>query len=353
MNLPTFFKSGVLVALALLAGGCSSAKPTAVVAKAASDSATPLRIAFVSNNAEEFWLIAKAGTAKAEKDLGVKVEFRMPARGNAEDQRQRIEDLITSGVRYFAVSVNDAANQVDFYNDIITNKGCTVITQDSDLPAGSKRLCYIGTNNFAAGKSAGDLVKKALPEGGKVAIFVGKLDVQNAVERRNGVIATLAGLSTFDEADALVKKGYPITAGKYTILGTLTDNVKQTQCKANAEDLMTKTPDLGCMVGLWAYNPPQLLLAAKDQNKLGKVKIVGFDENLETLQGVRDGQIVGTIVQQPFEFGYQSIKTLVDVARGDKSTIPAGGIKYVEHKVIDSSNVDAFEKQLNELKGKK
>ena len=69
-------------------------------------------------------------------------------------------------------------------------------------------------------------------------------------------------------------------------------------------------PDLACLVGLYAYNPPQLLLAVKDQKKLGQVKIVAFDENRETLQGIRDGHIVGTVVQQPFEFGYQSIKTL-------------------------------------------
>jgi ribose transport system substrate-binding protein len=174
--------------------------------------------------------------------------------------------------------------------------------------------------------------------------------VQNAVERRNGVIASLAGLKTMDQAEALLGKGYPIAAVPYSILGTYTDDAKDAQCKANAEDLLTKTPDLGCMVGLWAYNPPQLLLAAKDQKKLGTVKIVGFDENLETLQGIRDGHIAGTIVQQPFEFGYQSVKVLTEVARGNKSVIPPNGIMYIPHQVIEKANVDEFAKKLAELK---
>jgi ribose transport system substrate-binding protein len=52
-------------------------------------------------------------------------------------------------------------------------------------------LCYVGTNNVEAGRAAGRLVRKVLPEGGKVAIFVGRLDVQNAIERRQGVLEAL------------------------------------------------------------------------------------------------------------------------------------------------------------------
>ncbi len=129
-------------------------------------------------------------------------------------------------------------------------------------------------------------------------------------------------------------------------------NTDAAEKEIEADDTITKHPDIACMVGLWAYNAPQIMLAAKDQGKLGKIKIVSFDEQKETLDGIRSGDIVGTIVQQPYEFGYRSIKTLVDVARGNKSTLPPGGIGYIEHQVIDKTNVDAFEKKLNELRGK-
>ncbi len=338
-----------LVCLTVL--GCSQPNPTKVVPKAGGGGEA-LRVAFISNNAHEFWKIAEAGVRQAEKDLGVKAEFRMPSRPTPEEQRQIIEDLITSGVKHFAVSPNDAENQVSFYQSKM-KEGITFIMQDNDLPPGSNRLCYLGTNNFAAGQAAGELVKKAIPDGGKVAVFVGKLDNLNAPARRNGVIAALAGLKTMEEAEALVKKGYPIAAGKYQILGTYTDEAKEPQCKANAEDVMTKHQDVACMVGLWAYNAPQIMLAAKDQGKLGKIKIVSFDEQQETLDAIRRGDIIATVVQQPYEFGYQSVKTLVEYAKGNKSVIPPDGIRHIEHKVIDKENVDGFEKKLNELKGKK
>src|SRR5262245_9742500 len=64
-----------------------------------------------------------------------------------------------------------------------------------------------------------------------------------------------------------------------------------------------------CMVGLWAYNPPAILSALKDsKDRLGKVKVVGFDENEDTLKGIADGHIYATVVQDPFGFGYQSVR---------------------------------------------
>ena len=83
-----------------------------------------------------------------------------------------------------------------------------------------------------------------------------------------------------------------------------------------------------CLIGLWAYNPPAILTAVKDKDKLGKVKIVGFDENDVTLRGVADGHIHGTVVQNPFEFGYESVKLMAQIwLKGDRSGLPANGIR--------------------------
>ena len=67
-----------------------------------------------------------------------------------------------------------------------------VITQDSDAPE-SNRVCYVGTNNYKAGVEAGKLLKQVLPDGGKIMIFVGSLDAQNAQDRRQGIIDQLSG----------------------------------------------------------------------------------------------------------------------------------------------------------------
>ena len=338
-----------LAVLLALLPGCSSEsgpKPAADAGPAgeANDkqSGDEIKLAFISNNPFEFWTIARRGTEKAAKEFNVDCEFHMPAQGTPAEQRQIIEDLMSKGVQGIAISPNDAENQAPFLNEIAEQT--PLITQDSDLPPGSKRLCYIGTNNYEAGKAAGKLVKQAMPDGGRIVIYVGKLDVQNAMERRQGVLDELAGQEDADGPEL----------GKYTLLATMTDDAKQEQCKANVEDTLVKhgaEPETLCLVGLWEYNPPAMLAAVKGADLQGKVKIVGFDENEATLQGILDGHIVGTVVQNPFEFGYQAVKLLAAIARGDKSLIPEGEIMYIDHRVITSENAEKFREELRKLKG--
>jgi len=87
----------------------------------------------------------------------------------------------------------------------------------------------------------------------------------------------------------------------------------------------------------------------KEAGKLDKIRIIGFDEDPITLGGVKEGSIVGTVVQQPFEWGYQGMKLMAKYIEGDKSGIPGNGIIIVPGKVIDKSNVDDFMGQMKQM----
>ena len=298
-------------------------------------------VAFVTNNPYEFWTIARRGTEKGAKEFDAIVDFKMPARGTTEEQREIVEDLVAKGVSGISISPIDSDNQASFLNEIAGR--VSLLTHDSDLPAGSGRLCYIGTENYTAGTAAGKLVRECMPDGGNIVIYVGKMDAQNAKERRQGVLDELAG-----EKDAAGPQ-----YGKYTLLDTMTDDANQDKCKSNVEDTLVKygaDADKLCLVGLWAYNPPAMLSAVQGAGLAGKVRMVGFDENEETLQGVKDGHIYGTVVQQPFEFGYNAVRILAGLARGDRSVLPDGGILFIPHREITRDNVDAFWDELKKLK---
>ncbi len=309
-------------------------------------------VAFITNNSYDFWKIAERGTQKAAQEFNVDVAFKMPASGgSAEEQRRFIEDLMSKGIKGIAISPNDAENQTQFLKTI--NAKIPLITQDSDVPDPSARRCYIGTDNYTAGRAVGELVKKAVPNGGQLVIYVGKLDVQNAQERRQGVLDELAGRERGKGDPAEKNHQY----GKFTLLDTMTDDGKSEKCQANAEDTLVKFPEVACMVGLWEYNPPAILRAVRKQGKQGKVVIVGFDENDETLDGIKQGYVYATVVQNPFEFGYLAVKILAALARGDDSVLKGSQLDaehrlYVPHRVITKENVEKFHKELNELKGK-
>ena len=85
-----------------------------------------------------------------------------------------------------------------------------------------------------------------------------------------------------------------------------------------------KYPDVACLVGLWSYNGPAILNAVRSAGKAGKVKIVCFDEEDETLAGVAAGDIYGTVVQQPYEFGKQAITQMAKYLGGDKDALAGG-----------------------------
>ncbi len=148
-----------------------------------------ITIAFVSNNAEDFWTFAEAGAKVAAREEKVNLIFRKPNMGNVQEQNTIIEDLVGK-VKGIAVSVNEPDSQKDFLDKIAAQ--VPLITVDNDAP-GTKRICYLGTDNIKAGREVGKLVKEVMPEGGHIAIFVGKAEPVNAKERTKGVLDELAG----------------------------------------------------------------------------------------------------------------------------------------------------------------
>src|SRR5687768_13948266 len=127
-----------------------------------------LRLAFVTNNTSDFWTIARKGTEKADTELNdVTVDFRIPSEGTAADQKRLLDDLLAKGVEGIAVSPVDPDNQIQAINEVA--KRVLLVTQDSDAPK-SDRAFYVGTDNVAAGRTAGGLIKEALPQGGKIMV---------------------------------------------------------------------------------------------------------------------------------------------------------------------------------------
>lgn len=341
------FQHAFLAALAACLFAAVSAGPAAGAAAAGGGKPKP-RIAYVTNGVDPFWVIAQKGAMDAAAKFNADVEVIMP--DGANDQKQKIEDLLTQGVDGIAISPIDAKNQTPLINEAA--KKTMVITHDSDAPE-SDRLLYIGMDNYKAGRMCGQLVKQAIPEGGKVAIFVGRLEQDNARLRRQGVIDELMGRdedpSRFDPPDAEVKdKG-----SKYHVVGTRTDQFDRAQAKSNMEDMATLHPDLKCAVGLFAYNPPACLEGLKRVGKLGEVKVVAFDEQDATLQAIKDGECYGTVVQNPYMYGHESVRVLAGLHRGVTRGMPKGKFLDIPARKITKENVDEFWADLRDKTAKK
>jgi ribose transport system substrate-binding protein len=208
-----------------------------------------------------------------------------------------------------------------------------LITFDSDADK-SKRLLYIGTNNFAAGQALGERIAKILPDGGKIAVFVGTLSADNASQRLAGIEAA-------------------IKDHKIDIVDKREDNTDRAKARSNVEDIINAHGDLKLVAGLWSYNGPAIAAAIEALGKKGKIQAAVFDEEEGSLTGIANDIIACTVVQKPFMFGYLSSKWLHELATKTDATmaaIPANKSIDTGVEVINKANVVEFRAKLAEMK---
>jgi len=283
------------------------------------------QLAFVVNAASDFWKLAEAGVNKAAAELpDYELQFRYPAQGTAALQNALMDDLVAAGTDAIMISSADPKNSIDAFNKVAAQ--VPLFTTDSDAPQ-SDRIAYLGSSNTLAGVQAGEQMLAALPDGGKCMGFVGFLGADNAIERIAGFRQAIEGSNV-------------------ELVDVRGDDVDFTRARTNVDDVLVANPEITCMVGFYSYNPPKIYEALQAAGKLGQITVVAFDEDPVTLGAVREGSFAATIVQQPFEWGYQGMKLMAAYLEGDTSGVPADGLIIVPTAVIDKDNVDAFEADL-------
>jgi ribose transport system substrate-binding protein len=321
----------VTVVLAAAGAGCKKSEPAPAAPTAAEPAggAKTYHFAFVTNNSSDFWNIAEKGVRKAEKDLGIKADVFRPLKTEVSEQQRFIEDILVQNFDGMAICAINPDAMTALLDRVAAKM--PVVVHDSDAPK-SQRKAFVGTDNVAAGKLAGqaaiDALKAANIAKGKVAMFVGRIDMQNSIDRKRGIDETLGKQAGIE------------------ILPVFLDGADRNKAKKNVEDALARYPDLVMTIGLWSYNGPCMVDAVKASTRAKKPLIVAFDEEEETLKAVQDGVIFATIVQRPFQFGYQSMKALKDAKDG--KTLPT----FIDTTIqkIDKSNLTPVWTELRELK---
>lgn len=312
---------GLVVVTAAGLAGCNRESSTSTGTK------TEKRFAFVTNNVSEFWKQAAAGVHKYNKEAGVNVEVKSPVNGKVEEQNQILEDLIAQGYDGIAVSVIAPDDQVAIMNK--ASAKTNVICFDSDCPK-SNRLAYVGTDNFDAGKTLGERIVKLLPDGGKMAVFVGTFAADNAKQRLDGIKEAIKG----HNIDIAIQKE---------------DQVDQNKARTNVEDVLNGYPDIKLLCGLWSYNGTAIAKAIDASGKKGKVLAAVFDGDPGTLEGIQNGTLACTVVQEPFEEGYLSSKLINELATKGKSALPNPPVIKTGVELIDAHNIADYQKRVEEM----
>jgi ribose transport system substrate-binding protein len=295
---------------------------------------SPPNIVVVTGGSNPYWQIIGNGARAAGKELDVAVDVRMPEKDeDVQAQSQILFGLDLEKIDGVAISPLDAEEQTRRINQLAD--AVFVVTIDSDAPL-SNRLSYVGSGNVTAGQQSAQLVKEAIPNGGKVAVLIANLTKNNTQERKQGFDETLAQAPTNPQEPA----------PKYEVIQYLIDEGDKQRCESQLRQLLAAHDDLACIVGMNAYHGPILLKVLKDEQRLGQTKLVTFDTIDDTLAGVEAGEIYATIAQDPYEFGYQAIRLLSSYCRRrDQQTLPVPGVQStmsIRTMAVRKDDVDEF-----------
>ena len=305
----------VLALLAAVFAGCNGpadessrgSLPTSATGGAGPAASSRPKLLFISNSNSDWWNAVEKGMQDGGKAFACDVELR---RNNGEVQGQvdRLKEAMSiPGLQGVAVSVleADAPGIADAMRDL-KRSGKVVIAVDSDIAPerADLRSGYIGTNNVKAGEAAGKAAALLRPAGGKVVVFVGTFQAANARERRDGFLAGAGKAFTLGEGQSWEDGG------------------DLTKARTNVQSAITKTPDLGILLGLWSYNAPAIAQEVKATPEVRKkATVVTFDLDESAVAHIEQGNIDVSVCQNPYEMGYQGVRLLKALIQKDEKEI--------------------------------
>lgn len=292
-----------------------TAAPTAAAEK-------QLHIVFVTPLiAHPVWLIAKEGFDAAAKDLNFRGDWVGPSVVDANEMIKLIEvaiaekadGIITQGINPEAMV--PALKKAE-------EAGIPLIVTNSDIPDGP-RMAYLGTNPVNLGAVGGEAIVKQLNGAApKVAAMVAALDYKIGVDMVEGYKAVLSKQPGYEFKIISESKADMLTA------------VQQW------ENIFNTYPDVNVAISVAGESGAACAKVVKEKGLVGKVTIMAIDDTTETLDGIREGVIFGTMTQNFFRKGYQSSQWICDYVRNGKK--PAELLNDSGTMLVTKDNIDTY-----------
>jgi ribose transport system substrate-binding protein len=265
---------------------------------------------------------AEARATELSSSLGVKVaiDWRTPNDEDAQRQAEFIEQLAGGGAQAITIACSDASKVTRAIDDAIARR-LTVMCFDSDAPD-SKRLCYVGTDDYSAGQQVMAKTAELLGDReGVIAILAGNQTATNLQKRVLGAQDELAKHSNLTLKEVYYHKETPQDAYR------------------QVEDVQKANPEINgwAMIGGWP-----LMVETPLPWVAGEVICVSMDTLPPQLEHLRIGDVQALLGQQYFYFGGQCVSILVDKVREGKD--PAKIIDFAPLDLVTAENVDEYAK---------
>ena len=281
-----------------------------------------------------YWQNANAGLLRAAQQMGVKAEMVGPDSFDPKAEHDAFQRVLAEKIKPAGIMVsvaNPAVMQPDI--DAAIGQAIPVITVDSDAPA-SKRLTFIGTDNYKAGLMGAQLAVKQLQGKGNVVVFT-MPEQGNLKDRLHGYHDGFEGHPGIKIVDTVDIKGDARIAF---------DHTQELVDKKTIE----KIDGFICLEEIACPEVADVL----DRNKVGSKVIVAMDTDARTLDWIKKDRIAGTIAQKPFTMGFVGVPALDTLHHHPPNPLdkpwaldpqsPVATFIATGEMLVDKSNVDSF-----------
>lgn len=319
------FRALCLLGLIGLLAACTPTTPTTTK--------SPTKIVVIGKSRIPYWTSVEKGVHAAGRDLKVDAVFFAPSQEDVAAQIQIMETSIAQRVTGIAIAPSnpEALEQV---MQRAVQAGIIVTTLDTPPAAGSVSAAYIGTDNYAAGRIAGETMAQLLPQGGKVGIVRGSDTALNALQRTEGFAAAVKDT-------------------RITLLPPLNDREDAVVALQFATVILSTHPDLAGAFGVYALDGPAWTAAIREAKATDRIKVVCFDATSDSINGIKTGTIAAVIAQREYDMGYKSVQTIDLITKrglaaalaelGAVDNIIATGVD-----VVTATNLREYEGQLTQ-----
>lgn len=288
-------------------------------------------VAIYPSSAYEYFTDHKIGFFQAGKELGVETEYLGPQDNNIYAMIECMEEAISQKVS--GIVLFGAGEELAPYVDKAYDAGIPVVTVDGDI-SNCKRIAFVGTGNFKAGKIGGEIAVKELNGSGKVIIFT-EPELELHAERTRGY------MSVFDQ--------YP----DITVESVIDTKTSTEECYWACRDYLEEHDDIDLIVCTDYFGGPAVAAALTDMNLGGRIKVIAMDRSEFLLDNIASGVVSTTLVQQTALMPYYAMRILYDYNNPPISIVPdrentgvTGVPEYIETGVyvINQQNYEYFKR---------
>ncbi|OAB31234.1 LacI family transcriptional regulator [Paenibacillus macquariensis subsp. defensor] len=269
----------------------------------------------------EFWQVLTDGVQEAAQEFNVNVQvWGTTSETDVDDQIALVEKAIENRPDVIVLAATDYERIVPV-SDKIKKSGIKLIIVDSGIKSDVAES-VVATDNINAGREAGEAMINLIKDPAKIAIISYVKNAASNIDREKGIRE--------------VMENHP----EIEVLGTYNGEGSEQNAYLLAKEMLQVHADMFGIIGL---NEPTTVGAGRAIQELGlkgKVQLIGFDSSFNEIKLLDEGVMKATVLQRPFQMGYLSIKTAVEVVKGKKvpKLIDTGSLLITKQNMYEEEN---------------